>query len=913
MPEPMPNSGVRLLQGIAKATNQLLTQRRFTTAICQALPLLAEAASVDRIHIAEIKTDASSGSSTVHLSFGWLRETGVYWQDATSDCWGDDPSAAEIHRSPQIYAASAHFLQAIEKWLARQSGNGLTGFSAETVAYQIGALSGCLSTHQSDSQALTSQDHQMVPERAFVGLMVPIPIDDRLWGWLGFEASQIDYGWCDTSKAALTMMAANLGGVLARQQTEAELRRSQAYYKAILDATPDLMFRLDSNGVYLDFAGQDLDLNVPRSAIVGRTLHELLPLELADRCLAAIQAALASGQLQSFEYQLQNLEGELHDYEARLVVSGPGEVLVIVRDITERKQSEMALLNSEARNRALLDAIPDLMFRIHRDGTYLDFHADKESDFVYPVPSMLGKTVWQVLPPEIAEQRMHYVQLVLDSGKSQTYEYQLSRRRENETHDYEARLVASGADEVLAIVRDVTERKRAELQLQASAEHNRVLAEIALKIRQSLDLSQILDTTVTEIRKFLKADRVLIGGVDAQRQGRVLAESVGEGWRSCLDVVVDETEIQQMAASFAQTDVRVIESCDKFPDDRKREEAETFQVQAELAVPIMVEGEFFGVIMAHQCTGPRSWQALEIDLLQQLGTQVAIAIQQAHLYGQVQTLNSNLERQVEERTAELQQRMQELQELNRLKDVFLHTVTHDLRTPVMGSLLVLKNLLKAATPTVETTPPPSQIPVPRKVLERMVEGSERQLAMINSLLEAHSSELRGVTLERELVDLPQFIQSVLEDLEPILQRNQATWQGNFGTDLPLVMLDRAKLRRVYENLITNALKHNPPSIHLVVTAQLMTGSESCCQGHNQSQARSPQICCTIQDNGQGIPEGDRDRLFNLYARGEQSRYSSGIGMGLYFCRQIILAHGGEIGVNSQVGEGATFWFTLPVA
>ncbi|NJN87589.1 MAG: ATP-binding protein [Leptolyngbyaceae cyanobacterium SL_7_1] len=116
-------------------------------------------------------------------------------------------------------------------------------------------------------------------------------------------------------------------------------------------------------------------------------------------------------------------------------------------------------------------------------------------------------------------------------------------------------------------------------------------------------------------------------------------------------------------------------------------------------------------------------------------------------------------------------------------------------------------------------------------------------------------------------------------------------------DLPLVNADPLQLRRVFENLITNALNHNPPGIHLTLNATVET----------------EMIRVTLQDNGVGMAEDVRDHLFERYSRGRNSRHSSGIGLGLYLCRQIITAHGGQIGAISAPGEGATFWLTLPLA
>jgi signal transduction histidine kinase len=142
---------------------------------------------------------------------------------------------------------------------------------------------------------------------------------------------------------------------------------------------------------------------------------------------------------------------------------------------------------------------------------------------------------------------------------------------------------------------------------------------------------------------------------------------------------------------------------------------------------------------------------------------VTIAIKQAKLYQEVQDLNARLERKVEERTAQLSQKMQELKELNELKDEFLHAVSHDLRTPIMGMSLVVNNLLNKSGET---------IPISRSILERMIQSSDRQLSLINSLLETHSSEVRGVILNYQLVQLGTLTSAIAQDMEPLLLKNQ---------------------------------------------------------------------------------------------------------------------------------------------
>lgn len=238
--------------------------------------------------------------------------------------------------------------------------------------------------------------------------------------------------------------------------------------------------------------------------------------------------------------------------------------------------------------------------------------------------------------------------------------------------------------------------------------------------------------------------------------------------------------------------------------------------------------------------------------------------------------------------------------------VFLHSISHDLRNPVMGTSIVLQNLLK------ETG---QKILVDRSVLERLLQGGDRQLNLINSLLEAHATEVQGIPLHPESIQLSELVGSVLSDLAPLLQQNQVKLCDRTRPDLPPINGDKTQLWRVLTNLITNALKHNPPGIELTLEAKLVAAAMP--PGINKAfplnSSRFQWIRCTIQDNGVGISPRQSHSLFELYSRGSRARYMPGLGLGLYLCKQIINAHGGQIGVISQPGEGSTFWFTLPIS
>lgn len=248
--------------------------------------------------------------------------------------------------------------------------------------------------------------------------------------------------------------------------------------------------------------------------------------------------------------------------------------------------------------------------------------------------------------------------------------------------------------------------------------------------------------------------------------------------------------------------------------------------------------------------------------------------------------------QLQAQNIRLQQEIHDRQRAEDAQQVYLHAVSHDLRNPVLGMTMVLKNLLKKSSQ--------SSLSVPISVLQRMENSCDRQLALINSLLETKEVALWGVTLHRQSLHLPDLTEELVMTWQPILTDHQATLHHQVPTDLPPLQADANQLWRVFENLLANALKYNSGGVTLTLAAEVVAGAETL------------SIRCTVADDGVGMEADQAIGLFDLYRRGSSARNTKGLGLGLYLCRQIIQAHGGEIGVTTKPGEGASFWFTLPI-
>jgi PAS domain S-box-containing protein len=225
----------------------------------------------------------------------------------------------------------------------------------------------------------------------------------------------------------------------------------------------------------------------------------------------------------------------------RVQIQGQEKLLECFIDITERKQAEEAVRQSELRAQAMLQAIPDLMFRLDRQGVFLDYKADIKDLYTRSEPTLIGKRNRDITPSEFADLLDRQIQITLETGTLQTFEYPLPIP-DRGLREYEARMVASGTDEVTAIVRDVTERKQIEDALRESEGRYRSLFENSLDgIMLTRQNGTILSANRQVCEMFLLTEEEILRGgragmmVDDERLRAAVAERAKEGrWQGEL-------------------------------------------------------------------------------------------------------------------------------------------------------------------------------------------------------------------------------------------------------------------------------------------------------------------------------------------------------------------------------------------
>jgi signal transduction histidine kinase len=248
-----------------------------------------------------------------------------------------------------------------------------------------------------------------------------------------------------------------------------------------------------------------------------------------------------------------------------------------------------------------------------------------------------------------------------------------------------------------------------------------------------------------------------------------------------------------------------------------------------------------------------------------------------------------LNQQLNETNRELNEANAKLRELAEMKEEFLALTTHDLRSP----LTVISGVISFFTSGRLGELSPEQ----KNMVAMMERNTQNLIELVNDLLDASKLESGTMRLEVSSIDLSGVIDELRESMLPLAKEKEIELVETLPADLPQVQADHAKLRRILLNLISNALKFTQKGGRVEVRADRL----------------GDKVGIAVSDTGVGIAPEDIRKLFDKYeqARNRATRGEKGTGLGLYITRQLVELHGSEIKVESEIGKGSTFSFTLP--
>ncbi len=713
-------------------------------------------------------------------------------------------------------------------------------------------------------------------------------------------------------------VATQLGSYIQRKKAEEELRKSEERWQLVLKGNQDGIwdFNLKTKEVFRSARWKEI-IGYAESEIDSSNTawtDQIHP-EDASRVQVAIQDYLdRKTPNYASEYRLLCKDGSYKWVLARAQAvwdkaGNPLRMVGSMTDISDRKQAELELLKVTQAVESTSDAIAitDLKGRsVYHNQAFIQRYGYTVEDL-----NITNAAEAMYVQPQIYK----HIYKTIRSGLSWSDEIELKTKngetvmtlvRADNIKDDTGNFIGS-----IGVITDITERKKVEETLRQQLKRERLAVAMLERIRSSLNLAEILTTAVEEVRQFLQVDRTVIYRFNPDWSGFIAVESVEKNCMAIAGMEINDSCFGQ-TYSLLYKNGRILAIDDVYNAgiaDCHLNLLTELQVRANLVVPILQGENLWGLLIAHHCTGPRLWQNFEAECLQQLGVQLAIAIQQSTLFQQAQTEIAD-RKQAE---AALQLAKESAEAANRAKSDFLANMSHELRTPLNGILGYIQLLKSDRNLTTEQ----------QESLNNAQQCGDHLLTLINDVLDLAKIEADKMELSLTEMNLPLFIKSIVNLFQ--MRSDQKGIAFNFEqlSLLPSwVFADEKRLRQVLINLLSNAVKFtNIGGVTLKVGyvdnfTENLTPSATIkalpdITSPNLEKSPATKIRFQIEDTGIGIGEHKLAEIFLPFHQvGDRHNFVEGTGLGLSISQKLVKMMGGKIHVQSTSGKSSIFWLDI---
>jgi signal transduction histidine kinase/HAMP domain-containing protein len=409
-------------------------------------------------------------------------------------------------------------------------------------------------------------------------------------------------------------------------------------------------------------------------------------------------------------------------------------------------------------------------------------------------------------------------------------------------------------------------------ELARSVEELKALGKVSQAVSSTLDLQKVLATIVAHAVELSGTEGGAIYEFDetteefllraTHRMSEELIQAIREAGIRLGESVVGRAGLTREAVQVPD----ILEE----PTYPRRKIIERDGFRALLAVPLLREEKLIGALVVRR-RAPGKFKKETVDLLQTFATQSALAIQNARLF------------------REIEEKGRELEIASKHKSEFLANMSHELRTPLNAILGYAELILDKIYGDV-----PEKI---QEVLERLQENGRHLLGLINDVLDLSKIEAGRLTLSLNDYSIQEVVQTVFSAVEPLAAEKNLALKVTVPSDLEPGKGDEQRIAQVLLNLVGNAIKFTEKGeVGVEVTAS------------------DGMFLVSVSDTGPGLSEADQEKIFEEFHQADSSttREKGGTGLGLSIAKRIIEMHGGRIWVESSLGKGSTFWFTLPV-
>jgi len=548
---------------------------------------------------------------------------------------------------------------------------------------------------------------------------------------------------------------------------------------------------------------------------------------------------------EEFEYRKKSGEIRVWLFSSEVIDIGGERCLISMSiDVTERKQAEEQLRESEERYRDLFESANDLIQAVKPDGHFLYVNRAWRKTLGYSEEEIPNLSVWDVIHPDHLADCQSVFQKVMAGEESGNIETVFLAKdgtpivvEGNSNCHFQNDKTAL----IKGIFRDVTDRKQAAEELRKSEGKYRALVENAT------DLIFMID----------KEDRVLSINKSATR---IFRKEPGE----LVGKNIHDLFPQEVAAGFSKSLKQV------FGKGARRTIESTMRVG---------EKEW--------------WISTSLDPVRGYDHEVVAVIGMTRDI----TDRKQAEEALRQKMAELQVAYKKLKELDQLKDSFLSTVSHELRTP-LTSIKSFSEILLTYDEDRETQ---------KEFLTIISEESDRLTRLINDFLDLSKIESGRMQWETSEISVAEVIKTAINATQALAAKTSLKVKVTVSPNLPTVTSDKDRLVQVVTNLLSNAIKFTPDGGNIEVKAQTLEVGNT--------RKKADMVMVSVTDSGIGIAPRDHKSVFEKFKQVGDTLTDKpkGTGLGLPICKEIVEHYGGKIWVESELGKGSTFFFSLPMA
>ena len=686
--------------------------------------------------------------------------------------------------------------------------------------------------------------------------------------------------------------------------SEAALRASQEMFRQITDNVTDIIAIMDLEGrrIFQSRAGEGVMRPLAPGGVDA--FEDIVP-DDRERVQAIFKKIVETGLPQQAEYGWVRPDGTqtiaesmgtlIRDAEGR-----PIRVLVVSRDVTARRQSEELLRREMEFTDSVLKNLPGIFFLCDVRERLLRWNRNFEIVTGREPFELSALELGELFPPgERDTFHARMLRCFSDGKMDAEVRFRHSGGRLSSYYVAGLRIEANGGQAMLGIGIDISARKIAEDALLAASHRlerqNAALSEQARNPAMLGDDMGLACRTIVEVAaRTLGVSRASIWFYDE-----------GQEKLRCADLYEHPTGTHSSGQELLRAECphyfgalaegRVLPAHYARNDPRTRDFTEGYLkplgITSMLDAPVRNDGKIVGVICQEHTGSPREWTLDEQNFAGSMADLVALSLQVTQRRQAEKALreaHSSLEIKVAERTRELSEANEQLQELDRLKSEFLATMSHELRTP-LNSIIGFTGILrqKLAGPLTEEQ---------EKQLGMVHFSAKHLLSLINDLLDLSRIESGRMDIYIEQFRVADLVAEISQSLAPIVARKGLRFEIRLA-DAGLEMeSDRKKTFQILLNLANNAVKFTEKGrVEIAV------------------QANDASVHFSVTDTGIGIKAEQMDHLFQAFRQidGSARRVFEGTGLGLYLCKKLAAMLGGTIGVQSKFGEGSCFHFTLP--